>query len=192
MSLPALRGDALQPAWFLYIGSPTPVRLWTGPRTFTMGANGPDTLGGTYLGLGIVVQMPTLKLPLNGAYAQHVFGLSGVAPKMVQLINADRDALRGSAVAVARVELASDGTPNGDPWWVWRGICDGPFFRRSGRSSPVTYTVGIKASSGAVNRKRRQLALYTPSQQALRDSSDTSCDFVPTLADGTNVTWPVP
>jgi hypothetical protein len=192
MTLPSLRTDQLFPGWFLYVDTPTPVRLWSGARTFVMGANGPDGTGGAYLGFGRLLSIPSLVIPVNGAFVQHVFTVSGVDARAVRLMNADRDALRGARVSFGRLELKPDGTPNGDLNWLWQGFCDGPTMNRNGRSNPVTYTIGLKVSAGSVSRKRRRIAYYTPSQQAERDPSDTAMNNVPTYAEGTLVTWPLP
>lgn len=175
----------------MFIDMPTPVRIWSGPFRFQLGPSGPDTAGGVYAGLGVLVDLPTLTMPINGASSQHTFSLSGLDARAAALINADEAAIRAAPVAIARLEMNADQTPNGDPVWLWWGVCDTPQMSRQGRSSPVRYTVALKASSGIVSRKRSQISLYTPSQQALRDPTDTSMAWVPTYEEGTLVTWPV-
>lgn len=193
MTAPSLKGDILRPLWFLFIDTaPTPVRLFSGPASFILGPSGPDAAGGTYLGLGMLVNVPSLKLPINGAFAQHVFALSGVTANIVKLINVDREALRGARTAIGRMEMNADATPAGDMMWLWQGFCDGPSMSRNGHSNPPVYTVSISVSSGSVRRKARQISLYTPSQQRQRDPTDTAMNMVPTLASGDIVTWPVP
>lgn len=185
-----LRGDRLLPAWLLYIDCAPAVRLWTGPMKFKLAANGPDTAGGLYLGLGLMTQVPSLKLPVNGTAEDHVFGLSGVSAQIVRLIEADRDALRGARAFIARMELNPDGTVLGAPIWLWSGVVVSPRMQRDGSNGQVTYTISIMTSSGSTARKARQLTYYTGVQQRKRDGADTSCDNTAQYAAGTTVIWP--
>lgn len=185
-----LRGDRLLPAWFMYVDCEVPVRAWSGPGNFAMGANGPDLLGGGYVGLGRMVNVPSLRIPLNGNSAQHEFALSGVTADVVRLVEADRDNVRGAKTAVARLELDGDGNPVGSPQWLWFGNVDTPRMSRQGSQSPVTYTISLIATSGSATRKRSQLSFFTGRQQRERDADDAACDGVSFLQAGTTPIWP--
>ncbi len=187
-----LRGDSLQPLWLFFMDTAPAVRLLFNGQAFKLGPSGPDAAGGFYLGAGRLMSMPPLTIPLNGAFSQHTFGMSGLDAATAAAIAASGSAIRGALVAIARLELNDDQTPDGDPQWLWQGVCDGPFRTRNGRVQPVTYSAGVKASSGSASRRRHKISLYTPSQQALRDPDDTAMSLVPTLADGTTRVWPVP
>lgn len=185
-----LRDDRLQPAWLMFIASTPSVRLWTGTANFKLGPSGPDTAGGLYQGLGIMVQVPRLTIPLNGAYKGHTFSMSGVSAQMMAALNADRDAIRGARIVFARLELDADLNPVAAPVWLWTGWIDSPRVQREGGVDPPTRTVGLVCATGAVRRGVRKFAYYTPSQQALVDPADTACMNVPTYAVGTTVIFP--
>lgn len=185
-----LRSDRLLPAWLLYMASDPIVRVWTGAGPFKLGASGPDTAGGTYKGLGLLTGVPSLRLPINGASAQHVFTVSGVDAAMIRLVEADRDSVRNARIAIARLELNPDGTPLGDPLWLWQGQVDTTRMVRDGSTSPATYTVSLVAVSGALRRKVRRLTYYTGPQQRERDGTDTACDGTAQLQAGETVIWP--
>ncbi len=162
----------------MFIDMETPARIGTGPFAFDLGASGLDTAGGVYSGLGVTVSVPSLKPPINGAFSQHTFSLSGVSAEAVALINADRAALRKAPIAIAKLELDPDDMPDSDPMWLWNGVCDGPSMVREGRSRPVKYTVSLKASSGrpcgqtlttALPDRRPTLTLHQMSQRAIME-----------------------
>ncbi|MDR3512621.1 MAG: hypothetical protein P4L73_13380 [Caulobacteraceae bacterium] len=185
-----LRGDRLQPGWLMFVDSTPAVRIWSGAANFKLGPCGLDTAGGVYQGLGLIVGVPSLKVPINGSFSQHVFSLSGVTADMMQLANADRDAVRGARVAWARVDLDADGQPVAEPVWVWQGWVDSPRVARDGSSSPPTRTVSLVTSSGSVRRRIRQFGYWTSPQQRTRDPNDSACDQVATYAAGTDTIWP--
>lgn len=187
----ALRGDRLLPLWLLYVASgDVPVRVHTGAANLKLGPSGPDASGGTYLGLGLVLSIPNLRLPVNGAAAAHEFALSGVAAEAIRLVEADKDAVRGAACAIARLEMKPDMTPVAAPQWLWRGWVDSPRLTRSGRTIPATYTLSLLVSNGQTTRRRRELSFYTGPQQRLRSANDAACDGTHQLAAGTSHLWP--
>lgn len=187
-----LRGDRLQPGWLMFVNCDPPVRVWSGSQNFKLGAaSGPDAIGGLYLGLGVLVGVPSLKVPINGAFSQHIFSLSGVSAEAMRLANADRDTVRGATVAWARIELDADSQPIGDPLWLWKGWVGSPRVTRDGSSVPPLRTIALVTASGSVRRRVRQFGYWTGPQQRARDPIDSACDQVSTYARGTDVIWPV-
>ncbi len=185
-----LRDDRIQPAWLMFVDSNPPIRLFSGVANFQVGPTGPDTVGGVYQGLGIMVQVPSLTIPLNGAYKAHTFMMSGVSAQMMAAVNADRNAIRGARIAFARVELDASFCPREAPAWIWVGWIDSPRMVRDGRHDPPTRSVSLVCATGAVRRGVQQFSYYTPPQQAIVDPADTSCNNVPTYAAGTTVLFP--
>jgi hypothetical protein len=186
-----LRGDRLRPAWLMYLESTPTTRLWTGVGPFTLSAaSGPDLTGGTYVGLGVITQMPSLKIPLGGSYSSHSFGLSGVNNAMMSAFDADRENVRGARLAWARIELDADGNPVAEPLWLWIGTVDSPRLQRDGASDPPTRSISLVAATGAIRRRVRQASYWTAPQQRVRDPNDSSCDQVSRYATGTDSIWP--
>jgi hypothetical protein len=184
------RADALQKAWLTFIDSTPAVRVWNGTANFKLGPCGPDTAGGIYQGLGIMVQVPRLTIPLNGAYKGHTFAMSGVSPQMLAAVNAERDAIRGARLCFSCIDLDADMNPVAAPVTLWVGWIDSPRMERDGRSDPPKRTVSLVCSTGAVRRGVRAFTYYTPNQQAIIDPGDTSCMNVPTYAAGTDCIFP--
>lgn len=186
-----LAGDRLQPAWLMYIDSSPAVRIWTGAANFKLGPCGQDAGGGLYLGLGILVTVPSLKIPLNGGFSQHTFSLSGVSKTAMAAVNADRTALRGARVGFARLELDADGNPVAAPVWVWIGFVNGIRMTRNGQTRPPTRMVSLLCATGSPRRLLRAYGYYTSVQQRLIDPADSSCDFTAYYAAGTDEIWPI-
>lgn len=186
-----LRGDRLQFGWLMYLESIPITRAWSGVGVLKMNApSGPDLTGGDYLGIGAIVQIPSLKIPIGGSYAGHTFGLSGVNQEIMAAFDTDRESVRGARLAWGRLELDQDGWPVGDPLWLWQGVVDSPKMSRDGTSDPPTRTIALVASTGAVRRRVRQASYYTAPQQRGIDPADTSCDQVARYAAGTDEIWP--
>lgn len=183
--------DRLQPAWLMYVACVPAIRVWTGAFNFNLAAaSGPDTDGGIYKGLGVIVSAPSLIIPINGAFRSHTFGLSGITAEMMAAANADRDTVRGARMAWARLELDIDGQPVAAPDWLWQGFVDGPQVSRDGSTSPPTRTVALVTAAGSVRRRRRQFGYWTAPQQRAIDPNDAACDQVSTYAAGTDEIWP--
>lgn len=190
MTVDPLRADRLQPGWLMFIDCSPAVRVWTGAANFKLGPTGPDLTGGIYQGLGLVVNVPTLKIPLNGSFSQHVFSLSGVTAQMMKLVDADRTIVTGAKLSWGRIELDASLQPVAAPTWLWKGQIDSPRMARDGSSNPPTRTVSLVASTGAVTRRRQKVALWTGPQQRVIDPADSACDGVALLAQGTDTVWP--
>lgn len=190
MSIDYLRGDAPQFAWLMFVDSSPSIRVWTGVANFALGPSGPDTVGGVYQGLGLMVSVPRLVVPLNGAYKSHTFTLSGVSAQMMAAVNADRNAVRGARIAFANLLLDADFNPIQAPTWLWVGWVDSPRMVRDGRHDPPTRSVSLVCATGAFRRGVRRYAYYTPPQQGAVDPNDTSCNNVPTYETGTTVLFP--
>jgi hypothetical protein len=186
-----LRGDRLQPGWLMYLESTPATRAWSGIGPFTLTAgSGPDTAGGTYLGIGVIVNMPSLKIPLGGSYASHTFSMSGISQEIMTLFDADRESVRGARLAWGRLELDATGQPVAEPEWLWIGRVDSPRMTRDGTTDPVTRTIGLIAATGAVRRRIRQASYWTAPQQRAIDPNDAACDQVVHYSEGTDEIWP--
>jgi hypothetical protein len=190
MTVDPLRGDALQPGWLMFMTSTPAARVWSGAANFKMGPSGPDTAGGIYQGLGLLVNVPSLKLPMNGAYAQHVFEISGVTSAVLAVFDVNRASIQGARLSWGRVELDASGQPVAAPLWLWTGFVDGPRLTRNGDAKPPTRTLGLVCSSGAIRRNRRQFGYWTGVQQRLIDPTDSACDLTNQYAGGTSPIWP--
>jgi hypothetical protein len=186
-----LRSDRLQPGWLMYLESTPTTRAWSGvgPLTLTAGS-GPDTDGGAYLGLGLIVNMPSLKIPLGGSYSSHTFSISGVTQDILTMFSADRESLRGARLAWGRIELDAKGNPVAEPEWLWIGRVDSPVMTRDGTSNPPVRTIGLIAATGSVRRRVRSASYWTAPQQRAIDPNDAACDQVVHYSEGTDEIWP--
>lgn len=190
MTVDYLRGDALQPGWLMFVDAGPGVRIWSGAANFGLGVTGPDAAGGVYQGLGVIVAVPTLKIPLNGSFSQHEFALSGVDAQVVRAFDVDRAVLQGANLSWARVELDASMQPIAEPVWLWKGSIDSPRIARDGSGSTAVRTISLMTSTGSVTRKRRVAAYWSGPQQRSIDPDDAACDGTAALAAGTDEIWP--
>ncbi|HEY1630793.1 MAG TPA: hypothetical protein VGF56_05725 [Rhizomicrobium sp.] len=185
-----LRSDRNPPAWFFFMQTDTPVRIWSGVGDFRLPSDSVDTAGGVYRGLGIFVQIPSIRVPLNGAMIRHEFALSGVTAEVLRLANADRATVRGAEVFWGLTMLGPDKQPMASVAWFWNGVADTPKAARTGSQQPVTRTVSLSVGTGEVGRKQKNLWRWTGIDQRLRSPTDAFCDRVVLYNSQTTERWP--
>lgn len=187
-----LRGDKPRPAWLLYVASTPAVRYWSGIANFKLGAgSGPDTDGGLYFGLGILVSVPTLPIPLNGDFAALELKISGVRPAVAAKLRDDAPAVRQARISLASMELDDAGAPLAAPDWVWHGWVNTPRIGRDGTAKPPMLAISLMCSTGSPKRTVTNGGNWTGPQQRLIDPNDSSCDRVSGYATGTDENWPI-
>ena len=173
------KGDQSSPAWFFYMTSAPAVRCWSGVRNITVPADLVDETGGIYRGMGALVRVPSLTLPLNGAFVQHQFTLSGVAQEFLRLVNADRHTVRGATLSIGLTEVAPDGSLAEPIDWLCDLRVDSPRVMRAATPQGAERAVSILATAGDSLRRQRHLTRWTPTEQRSRpgSSDDAFCDM---------------
>lgn len=178
---------------FLFVdATPTPLRVWTGLSSFTMAANGIDTTGGTYIGMGRLNSIPALNQLINGAAQRLEVSLSGVDAAVLDLADADAEGLRDAASAIGVVVFDEDYQPITTCKWLWTGTCDTPKVSRSagGNGEAPVRTVSISLGTIFTGRKRPIASFYTGIDQRRRSSNDAFCDRSGHYTGNSTIPWP--
>lgn len=184
------------PRWSLFaliMASGGPVRAWLGVGDYEIAADDVDTMGGTYLGVGLVGDIPALSQLVGGVAERIEFTLSGADDRTLRLADGDADEVKAAPVYVGIV-FFDQYWQQADPIaWLWEGTADVPSVDRSAdEGGGIVRSVSLSVGSVFTDRTRPQLGFYTPADQKRRSPTDTFCDRVPGYGIDSTVQWPAP
>ncbi|HWW11377.1 MAG TPA: hypothetical protein VN018_02590 [Brevundimonas sp.] len=183
------------PRWsifFLLQAKSGPVRAWLGIGDHDVPADDVDLTGGTYLGIGLVGDVPALR-QLVGATAERVeFVLSGADDLTLALADEDAEDVRGAQVQVGIIFYDADWQPVAPVAWYWEGTADVPSIDRNATEGDITRVISLSVGSAFTDRTRPTLGFYTPQDQRRRSATDAFCDRVPALSAESTIQWPGP
>lgn len=184
------------PRWSLFflldcVGGP--VRAWLGVGDYELEPDDVDTTGGTYLGIGLVGDIPALQQLVGGLAERVEFTLSGATDETLRLADDDAADVLGAAVHVGIVFFDDDWQAADPVAWLWDGTADVPAIERDAtESGEIVRRVSLSVGSAFVDRTRPTFAFYTPPDQKRRSATDTFCDRVPQYGIDSTVQWPAP
>lgn len=183
-----LAGATVRPAILLLVKTTEGdwLRAWSAFGDFALPADGIDTTGGVYRGVGELVDAPAVSQLINGLAERIVFSLSGVDPAVLALAEEDAEALRGAPAHLALVALGADWAPLHDAYWLWEGEADSLRVIRSGDVRSVSISVGTPHTG----RTRPSLGFFTGVEQRRRSPDDRFCDRVNLYSANATVRWP--
>jgi len=172
-------------AIFFRLATDPVVRLWAGVGDFELPADLVETTGGTYKGMGELLNVPAVQQLINGLAERLTFQLSGVDATALRLAEEDADEVRGAQVNLGFLRLDSDLQPIFPVRWIWEGEADSvPCAKTDG-----VRTIAISVGTNHTDRKRPGFETYTPANQHLRSPTDAGCDFVPLYTQGSTKKW---
>lgn len=184
------------PRWslfFLLEAASGPVRAWLGVGDYELPADDVDITGGTYLGIGLVGDIPALSQLVGGLAERVEFSLSGADDRTLGLADDEADEVKNAPVHVGIVFFDKDWQPADDIAWLWDGVADSPaVIRDTSEDGEITRRVTLSVGSAFVDRTRPQLGFYTPADQKRRSPTDTFCDRVPGYGIDSTIQWPAP
>ena len=189
----ALMSASGAPRWacfFLLKCKTKDVRAWTGIGDFDVAADDVDAVGGTYLGIGLVGDMPALRQLVGGVAERVEFALNGADETTFTLADEDVEEVRGAQVYVGIVFFDQDWQAVAPVAWLWEGTADVPAVDRDGSGQQITRRVTLSVGSAFTDRTRPQLSFYTPADQKRRSPTDTFCDRVPAYSIESSIRWP--
>jgi len=178
--------------FILLVAASGPIRAWLGPGDYELPADDIDTTGGTYLGIGMVGDVPALRQLVGGVAERIEFSLNGADETTFALADADADDVRNAQVQVGVVFFDEDWQAVAPVAWLWEGVADTPAIDRSGAGGQITRRVTLSVGSAFTDRTRPQLAFYTPPDQKRRSPTDTFCDRVPAYTVDSTIQFPGP
>lgn len=176
--------------FFLLQAKSAPVRAWMGVGDHDIPADDVDLTGGTYLGVGLVGDVPALRQLVGGTAERVEFVLSGADELTMSLADEDADDVRGAQVYVGIVFYDAAWQPVAPIAWYWEGVADVPSIDRSASEGEITRSISLSVGSAFTDRTRPALGFYTPPDQKRRSPTDTFCDRVPAYTIDSTIQWP--
>ncbi|MGN6304824.1 MAG: hypothetical protein ACTHNH_08415 [Mesorhizobium sp.] len=189
----ALRGSHQLGIFFRLALEPEPLRLWLGVNDIPAGIASVDpTTQETYLGGGILQDVPMLEAVLNGVADRAEFIISGVDPATMARWNLDDIKVRGKAFHVGITTLDDYYQPMSPiiPMTTGRASriteAQPPV---TGTDSP-TVTLALSVGFGITTRDRTSQALWSSPHHKAAHPGDRFCDGTARMERGAPVTWP--
>lgn len=108
----------------LQLPSDEVVGIWLGFGAFDAPANSLDADGQAYVGLGALVALPELDIPINGTSSRAIFGFSGLPAQVAALADLAAADVQGSRLNVGVCKLDDDWQVDGSIYWAWDGVAD--------------------------------------------------------------------
>lgn len=183
------------PRWSLFFRAEcatSVVRAWLGVGDYALPADDLETEGGTYLGVGLVGDMPALRQLVGGLAERIDFTLNGADPITFSLADDETDEVRGAPVNVGIVFFDEDWQQADDIAWLWDGTADVIKVDRSGSGDSISRTVTLSVGSAFTDRTRPQLGFYTDKDQRRRSPTDSFCARVAAYGVDSTIQWPGP
>jgi hypothetical protein len=179
---------------FLHVDTTPPLSIWAGindiPAKFVGTAiNASST---TFIGGGVMRDVPLLEALINGAMERVEFQLSGLSFDQANILNTQAPPVRGKGVWVGITTLDQFYQPVSDIIPVWSGVAS--FI--SERSPPVQgtetplVTMALTVSSGTVTRSRPSGFLWTDAHHQKNHPGDLFCKQQPRISRGVAPVWP--
>lgn len=143
-----------------------------------------DPAGATWLGGAHLLDIPSLKMLINGAADRIDIRVSGVDAATLRLAQDDRAEVQGAAVLIGYVHSDENWQIVGAPVWEWRGTADVMTItgQRSEGGRERTITLSVRA--GDTRRSNPLPAFFTYADQHRRSSDDEFFDHVAQITAG--------
>lgn len=165
------------------------VRCWAGLGDLEIPADDVEDAAATYLGVGVLAEIPPLRQLIGGTAERLDFVLNVPGGDIFDLADVGVASVRRAPVQVGLIFFDADWqqTPVA---WLWAGTADSPAIARQSNGLEVTRQVRLSVGSAFTDRTRPQLASFTKADQRRRASDDTFCDRVDLYTQGATVKWP--
>lgn len=158
--------------------------VWTGHGPLVTPADAFDPAGALWLGGAHILDIPSLKMLLNGAADRIDIKINGVDPETLRLAQDDRAEVRDASVMIGSVQFDGNWQIIGPPAWEWRGTADVMTItgRQADQGRERTITLSIRA--GDTRRSNPQPAFFTYADQKRRSPDDEIFDHVAQISAG--------
>lgn len=158
--------------------------VWTGHGPLVTPGDSVDPLGAEWIGGGHVLDIPSLRLLLNGAADRIDIQINGVDAETLRLAQEDRSEVKDAAVLIGRIDFAEDWQIAGPPVWEWRGIADVLTVSSRDTGNGRERTIGLSIRAGDTRRSNPQPAFFTFADQQRRSPTDTIFSHVAQITSG--------
>lgn len=185
----------VRPVFFLRLdSSPIPARAFSGiGRRFLSVDAVEDVEGAAYRGVGFLRDVPEMEALFMGESTALSFNLSGVDAKALALVDEAAGEIEGVGAHFGFAFLSGRGQLSTEVFWDFDGEVDTvDWSDEPGRDAAVrTRGVTLNLVGGWSDRRFRQLQMWTPPDQALRDPTDSAFAQIPNLESGATADWPL-
>lgn len=183
-----------RPAFFLRLDGDTPTRAWSGTARRFLPADAVETVeGAAYLGAGVLRDLPEMETLFLGESSTISLTLSGVDARALALVDEAAGDVEGAAAHFGFAFLDARHALATEVFWDFDGEVDTVAWSdEPGRDGPArTRSVTLNLTGGWTDRRFRLMQMWTPTDQALRDATDTAFQHIPGLDAGTTADWPL-
>lgn len=187
-----LRSGSHQRAIFFRMDSDPPLRLWLGINDIPQQIPTIDVEEETYIGRGLLHDVPELEVLLNGAADRVNFTLSGIDPDTSALADTEIPPIRGAKVHVGITTLDERYQPMSDiiPMMVGRASFVTEQVEPVKGYETQQITMGLSVGFGPTTRSRRSQALWSHAQHIAIHPTDDFCKNTSRYARGSEAVWP--
>lgn len=164
----------------VFIGTPEPVRIWSGAGDIVIPADTIDEDGGTYQGASKLIDVPAFQGLMNGLAEQITVPLNGVNDEMVALAIEESALVDGASVVIGIVIFDENLQSVGGAQWRWHGTGEVIQWSYDGTnleapSKSLTFTAGSEWAS----RRRPSDGTFTDPCHQIDNPGDRFCERTP-------------
>jgi hypothetical protein len=184
----------VRPVFFLRLDSSPATRAWSGIGRRYLPADAVESdPSAPYLGAGFLRNVPEMEALFMGESTTLSFELSGVDAKAVALVDEAAGDIEGVRAHFGFAFLDSRWALSTEVYWDFDGEVDTVDWSDDPGGEGVTRTRGVTLNlvGGWSDRRFRLLQMWTPTDQRLRDATDTAFDQIPNLEAGATADWPL-
>ena len=178
----------VRPALFLYVETETPIRVWTGPKPYSLTSDPVDIVGGPYLNLALS-SFPVLDRLVDDQAGEYDLTLSGIDPETIGLLDVPAD-ISGARAHLGQLKFDTNWQPTGAVDWLTdldaESVTWSLVQEEDGHSASVT----LKLGSASTDRQSARLTNWSPIEQAILSPGDLAFEYVPSISIGTTRQYP--
>lgn len=159
-------------------------RIWSGFGNLDVLPDAVDPDGARYLGGGALLDVPALRMLVNGTADRLDFTLSGVSPYAQRLAHKDAASVKDALVLIGEQAFNSDWQISAPPAWVWRGYADALVIDSADSDQGRQRTIKLSVRSADARRSDPMFAYYTDPDQRRRSPTDAIFSHVANISQG--------
>lgn len=186
-----LEGPFCSFAGLVRVGTPDPLRLWTGIGDFPVDDSAFDPDGSVFKGSRLV-DLPSFIRIWNGLSERIDVLLDGVSDEMRDRVYEEADDIRGAHLRMAIVVLGANYEQVGPPRWLRRGRVDVIETDNQAAGRERIKTIKFSLGSQLTGRMVPGSGVYTNADQQSRPGSedDRFCERTPGMTQQKTIRWP--
>ena len=165
------------------------IRAWAGVGDLGIPADTVEDAPATYLGVGVLGEVPAMRQLIGGVAERLEFALSVPSGDVFALADDDVEQVRRAPVSVGLIFFGTDWQQS-DVAWLWNGTADSTTVSRQANGLNVTRQIKISAGSAFTDRTRANLSAFTDTDQRSRSAEDSFCSRVDLYTQTSTAKWP--